>query len=117
MKRRKKKLSTITGSQSKKEDLLRELKNKLNLRVEEARTISERLESTDLSDTERNELYEKLNTLKSSIQYYEDEIPRVELYGTHNFSSNKQKRRSNMPKQKKKRPWIHIIYTPMGNKR
>lgn len=102
--------------QSKKNNLLCDLRTKLDRCKEEVQEISNNLESTELSESEKVELISRLDVLKGSIQYYEDEIPRVELYGTHQFNTNKPKQQNHQQK-KYKRPWARIILTPMGNKR
>lgn len=98
------------SSEIKKNNLLHSLQTKLDKCIEEAQSIRMKLDTAELSESDKALLMEKLTSLEHSIQYYENEIPSVEAYGTHKFNTN-------MPTKKKRRPWINIIYTPMGNKR
>ncbi len=97
-------------SETRKNDLLHSLQTKLDKCKEEAQSIRLKMDSNELAESDKSTLMERLTSLEHSIQYFENEIPSVEAYGTHKFNTYK-------PKKKKRGPWINIIYTPMGNKR
>lgn len=100
--------------QSKKENLLNSLITKLNKSIDEAKDICNKLESLDLDESEKDTLVDKLNILNKAIEYYKEEIPTVELYGTHNYNTRIPKYKPKFAPPKK---GFKLIYTPMGNKR